>query len=58
MSIKRSNEITLKVTSTKEMLIQDLIKKGFKQGEKFSLDDYYFVPTTLDLKNMAIRDIL
>ncbi len=58
MSIKSSNEITLKVTSTKKMLIQNLIKKGFKQGDKFSLDDYYFVPVTLDLKNMAIRDIL
>lgn len=58
MAIKKSNEITLKVISSKEVLIQVLEKKGFKEGVKFSLDDYYFIPEYLDLKNMTIRNIL
>ena len=58
MAIKQDNEITLKVTSTKEVLIETLITKGFKKIREFSMDDYYFIPENLDIKNMNVRDIL
>lgn len=58
MDQKDNNEITVKVTSSKEELIQILEKKGFLPGNSFSLDDYYFVPNDLDLKKMTTRDIL
>ncbi len=50
MAIKNNNEITLKVTCTKDDLINILIKKGFKIKEEFTLNDYYFIPNDLDIK--------
>ena len=40
MAIKEENEITVKVTCSKDELINYLEKQGFKSGRKFSLDYY------------------
>jgi len=58
MSEKEENEITVKVICSKDELLKSLIKQGFKAGRKFSLDDYYYIPSTLDIQNMTTRDIL
>lgn len=58
MSSKESNEVTVKIISTKEELINLLTSKGFKKGRKFSLDDYYFIPNNLDIDKLSTRDIL
>ena len=58
MAIKEENEVTIKVTCQKEELIKNLISKGFEEGRQFSLDDYYFIPNTIDVKKMSTREIL
>lgn len=58
MNIKSCNEITVKVTTSKEELIKVLKEKGFKYIREFSLDDYYFVPNKLDIKSLSPREIL
>ena len=42
MSVKDTNEITVKVISSKEKLITNLEQKVFTSGRRFTLDDYYF----------------
>ena len=56
--MQKSNEITIKVIDTKENLIKILIEKGFNEGRKFSLDDYYFIPNNIDIKKLSAREIL
>lgn len=58
MVIKEENEVTVKITCSQDELFNCLIKEGFKEGRKFSLDDYYFIPRNLDIKNLATREIL
>lgn len=58
MSSKESNEVTIKVISTKEELIKILTDKEFKRGRKFSLDDYYFIPNNIDKNKLSTREIL
>ena len=58
MSSKESNEVTIKVISTKEELIKILIDKEFKRGREFSLDDYYFIPNDIDKDKLSTREIL
>ena len=58
MSSKESNEVTIKVISTKEELIKILTDKQFKRGRKFSLDDYYFIPNDIDKDKLSTREIL
>lgn len=58
MSNKESNEVTVKIISTKEELINLLTSKGFKKGREFSLDDYYFIPNNLDIDKLSTREIL
>lgn len=58
MAIKEENEITVKVTCSKDELLKCLKDKGFKDGRVFSLNDYYLIPKTLDIKNMTAREIL
>ena len=58
MSNKESNEVTVKIISTKEELITLLTSKGFKKGREFSLDDYYFIPNNLDIDKLSTREIL
>lgn len=58
MSSKESNEVTIKVISTKEELIKILADKEFKRGREFSLDDYYFIPNDIDKDKLSTREIL
>ena len=58
MSSKESNELTIKVISTKEELIKILTDKGFKRGKEFSLDDYYFIPNDINKDKLSTREIL
>lgn len=55
---KNNNEITVKITSSKEKLIEILKEKGFQKGRTFTLDDYYFIPKEFDLESMSTRDII
>jgi len=58
MHIKPTNEITVKVTSSKKELISILESKNFTSGRTFSLNDYYFIPNNLDINNTSTREIL
>lgn len=58
MFVKDNNEITVKVISSKEKLIAVLKQKGFTSGRTFTLDDYYFIPNELDVKNLTTREII
>lgn len=58
MSVKEENEITIKITCSNDKLIKDLKNKGFNEGRKFSLDDYYLIPNNLNINEMTTRDIL
>lgn len=58
MSVKEANEITIKVTCSNEQLIKHLTEKGFSEGRKFTLDDYYLIPKKLKLEELTTRDIL
>lgn len=58
MAIKEENEVTIKVICTKSELLDYLIKQGFKVGREFSLDDYYYIPSSLDIEKMSTREIL
>lgn len=58
MSVKEENEITIKITCSNEQLIKHLTDKGFSEGRKFTLDDYYLIPKNLKIDNLTTRDIL
>ena len=58
MSVKEENEITIRVICSNEELIKNLINKGFNEGRKFTLDDYYLIPKDLDIENITTREIL
>ena len=58
MSLKEANEITIKITCSNEQLIKHLTDKGFCEGRKFTLDDYYLIPKDLKLDDLTTRDIL
>lgn len=58
MVVKDNNEITVKVTSSKEELITNLKRKGFNTGRTFILDDYYFIPNELNIENLGTREII
>ena len=58
MGLKESNEITIKIKCELNEFYKILEKKGFKIIHRFSMDDVFFVPETLNLKKMTIRDIL
>ncbi|MCF0105780.1 MAG: hypothetical protein HUJ53_03365 [Holdemanella sp.] len=58
MAIKEANEITVKVLCSNEELIEQLIKNGFKEKTRFSMDDSYFIPDNLELNILSAREIL
>ena len=58
MSVKEENEITIKVTCSNDELIKILTNKGFCEGRKFSLDDYYLIPGDLNIEQLTTREIL
>lgn len=58
MSIKESNEITVKIKCSLNELYSILENKGFKKTRTFSMDDYYYVPQNLELDKLSIREII
>lgn len=52
------NEITVKINCSIMELNEILRDKNFKIIEKFYLDDTYYIPKKLQVKNMSARDIL
>lgn len=58
MGLKESNEITVKIKCELEMLYKILEEKGFKISDKFSIDDYFYIPESLELEKMSTREIL
>ena len=58
MSISKENEITVKIKGSLENLNKILKEKGLKITNKFTIDDTYFVPETLNLEQMKTREIL
>ena len=53
-----SNEITVRLKCSIKEVCSILENKNFKFVEKYILDDTYFIPKELDLKEMSHRDIL
>ena len=58
MSLKHSNEITLKIKCELDEFYNIVEEKGFKIIDKFSMDDTYFVPEEVELGKVNTRDIL
>lgn len=58
MSLKESNEITVKIKIKLDEFYKIIEEKGFKIVDKFSMNDAYFVPETLNLNIMGTREIL
>lgn len=58
MSLKESNEITVKIKCELQDFYKILEEKGFKIVDRFSMDDAYFVPGELDLDKTNTREIL
>ena len=56
--MKLSNEITVKLKCTVEEICKILESKGFQFVERYLLDDIYYIPNTINIKNMSERDIL
>lgn len=56
MSVKEENEITVKVTCSNDQLINLLTNKGFNEGRKFTLDDYYLIPKDVNIKNLTTKE--
>ena len=58
MSLKQSNEITVKLKCSLNEMYTILEEKGFKNLEEFSMEDTFFVPKDLKLEEMSTRDII
>lgn len=58
MGLKESNEITVKIKCEINEFYKIAEEKGFKIDYKFSMDDTYFIPETLNLDKMTTREIL
>ena len=58
MAIKEENEVTVRVLCSNDELVNYLRKQGLKSGREFSLDDYYYIPSSLNIDNMSAREIL
>ena len=58
MSLKESNEITVKIKCELNEFYKIIKEKGFKIIDKFSMDDTYFIPEEVDFDKINTRDIL
>ena len=58
MSLKENNEITVKIKGSLNEFYKIKKKKDFKIAHKFSMNDAYFIPETLNLNKMSTREIL
>ena len=55
MSLKENNEITLKIKCDLNEFYEIMRKRGFREIDKFRLDDTYFLPKDLNLNKTNIR---
>lgn len=58
MSIGNQNEITVRVTCSKEELEEKLKKQGFKEVHRYKSTDIFLVPKELEIKKENTRYIL
>ena len=58
MSLKESNEITVKIKGNLKEFYKIIERKNFKIVDKFSMNDSYFIPEKLKLSEMSTREIL
>ena len=58
MSLKKSNEITVKIKGNLKEFYKIIESKNFKIVDKFSMNDSYFIPEKLKLSQMSTRKIL
>ena len=58
MSLKKSNEITVKNKGNLKEFYKIIERKNFKIVDKFSMNDSYFIPEKLKLSEMSTREIL
>lgn len=58
MSLKKSNEITVKIKGNLKEFYKIIESKNFKIVDKFSMNDSYFIPEKLKLSEMSTRKIL
>lgn len=53
-----ANEITVKLKCSLENIYEMLENKGFKIVKKYYMDDTYFIPKSLALREKTTREIL
>ena len=58
MSLKESNEITVKIKGNLKEFYKIIESKNFKIIDEFSMNDSYFIPEKLKLSEMSTRKIL
>lgn len=58
MSLKKSNEITVKIKGNLKEFYKIIESKNFKIIDEFSMNDSYFIPEKLKLSEMSTREIL
>ena len=58
MSLKESNEITVKIKGNLKEFYKIIESKNFKIIDEFSMNDSYFIPEKLKLSEMSTREIL
>ena len=58
MSLKESNEITVKIKCELKDFYKIVEEKGFKVIDRFSMDDTYLIPKEVELEKTNTRDIL
>lgn len=58
MALKEDNEITVKINATKKQMLDLFNLKEFELKNIHYLEDFFYVPKTLNIKNMTTREIL
>lgn len=53
-----SNEITVKISCSLQEMYDALKNKGFVICDKFNLEDIYYIPNDINIKEQPIREIL
>ena len=58
MSIGNQNEVTVKITCSKEELEENLKKQGFEKLHVYNSTDIFLIPKEIDIYKEKTRDIL
>lgn len=58
MNTEMENEITVRIICSQKELIDLLVKKGFCESRKFTLDDCYLIPNNIDIDKYLTRELL